>query len=151
MPDITQRKRITTATERKSATIRQLVGLFQNGPMCITQICNSLQVSPSCARSYITDLRNAYVIEVVDIDTSVHVNLGFPIFGLVKNTERVDKFLAVIAANPGKPLTAPKPKYQPDPSRHVHIMSDDENYVFRPSMVRPKHDELFMAFYGRQA
>lgn len=148
MTDITQRKRITTATERKSATIRHLIGLFKNGPMCISKISASLTVAASTARTYIYDLRDAGVIEVVDIDISVHANLGFPIFGLVQNTVHVDKFLAAIAANPGKPLQAPKKKYPHDPSRHFHIMSDDENYYVRPSTIAPKHDDLFNHFFG---
>lgn len=149
MIDITQRKRITTATERKSGMLRDLVDEFRLRNMATYQIAHKVGVSASCARRYITDLSNAGVIEIVDLDMSFHCNTGAPIYGLVKDLAKVDKFCESMKAHPGTPLDTPRHKQPSDPTRHLHVMADDENYYIKPPLYKPKHDELFMRFFGR--
>ncbi len=140
------RTRTTAATQRRIANMHILLAALSTRDMMRDEFCELLHFSPSGARKYIRELREAGVIEVARyVDPSAH-NFGMPVYRLVSGT--ADAFLAETCEVKKAPAVKRRETVATDPSRHMHIMGDDVFYSARSPRVVVARDPLIEAFFG---
>lgn len=123
-------------TLARNENIKRLLVALGQRPMRRDEICDFLHYSPSGGRKYISLLREARVIELVDHEGGRAGYIGMPIYGLTDDSERIAAYLESLAA-PRDPVSSP-PRSQiaiasRDPARHFHIIRDDIAYPVRVS------------------
>jgi len=88
-----ERVRSTSATLRRIENMQKLVAELQNHEMLADEIAWFLKFSPSGARKYIRDLREAGVIELARYIEGTATYLGKAVYQLTPDAERVQAFL----------------------------------------------------------
>ncbi len=148
---MTARTRTTSATQRRTDNMRLLIVELGTREMLADDFCFFLKFSPSGARKYIRDLREAGVIELARYIEGTATYLGKAVYQITPVQLHIDAFLAEIAqphrdaaprrASTGSPHTA-------GPGRHFHIMGDDVRYAIRVSRVKIARDPIVAALFG---
>ena len=91
-----ERVRSTSATLRRIENMQKLIGELSLHEMLADEIAWFLKFSPSGARKYIRDLREAGVIELARYIEGTATYLGQAVYQLTPDPERVKAFLAAI-------------------------------------------------------
>jgi DNA-binding transcriptional ArsR family regulator len=104
--------------EVRVAALRQLIELLRGGEMRAADLRQSLCVSPSGLRNYISILTGASIIELARREPTKFGDVGRPVYRLVAGAERIEQFLtAGTAAVSGKPA-----RDAALPGRLIHLM-----------------------------
>lgn len=139
-------------TAQRIERIRNVVTALLAGDLVREELTNVLQVSPSGARKFITELREAGVISFARYVDGTATAPGAPVFTLALTAEQARAYLAGLEANP--PTRSIKPSKSAfsvasrDPSRRFHIMADDAPFSIRVNLTPPMRDPLVAAFFG---
>lgn len=88
--------RKTSATERRVENMQKLVAELVNHDMLADEIAWFLKFSPSGARKYIRDLREAGVVELAHYVESTATYIGKAVYRIASDPERIQAFLAAI-------------------------------------------------------
>lgn len=130
-------------TAERLEKIRKLITALMVRKLARDEIGTLLQVGPSCVRKYLADLRGKVLLTY---------SAGVMVCRLAVSVEEARAYLASISAK-APARTGPQPRSAigialADPSRHIHIMRDDE--AFMPKMIRnlPSHEPMMAHFYG---
>lgn len=127
-------------TAERIAKIRKLLAALLCRPQSRDEVGNLLQVSPSGVRKYLADLRGK--VEQVDIAGRACVRLAMSI-------DEARAYLASLIVPPRPPRTRTALSVaKRDPSRHFHIMEDDEYHQVRVLRKIPQHDPLTVRFFN---
>lgn len=150
---MTPRTRNTIPTRRRLDNLRRLIASFSLSQMEAADICDLLQFSPSGARKYIRDLREARVIEVARYIDGTTKYLGRPLYKLTADQVLITAFMAQLNSElPAAPRSyAPKPIKELGAGCRLHIMADDTHYAVRVSRAPAVRDALVAAFFGPAA
>ncbi|WP_090436942.1 MULTISPECIES: winged helix-turn-helix domain-containing protein [Telluria group] len=149
-----ERVRSTSATLRRIENMQKLVAELQNHEMLADEIAWFLKFSPSGARKYIRDLREAGVIELARYIEGTATYLGKAVYQLTPDAERVQAFLAAIAqpkregAPPRKERPSLREQSMAGNGRHFHILADDTHYAIRVNRGPVQRDPLVAALFG---
>lgn len=148
------RSRDTCKTRVRLDNIRRLLAELAMRELLADDICDLLKYSPSGARKYIRDLREAGVLELSRYVDGTATYLGKALYRLTPDAERVRMFLAEL----GHPLQGgtPRPKSSAtripqavsSGGRHFHILADDTHYAVRLSSAPAVRDPLVAALFG---
>ena len=122
-----ERVRSTSATLRRIENMQKLIGELSMHEMLADEIAWFLKFSPSGARKYIRDLREAGVIELARYIEGTATYLGKAVYQLTPDPERVRAFLAAIVQPKREGATAQGPS---GPARAKHGRQ-------RPSLPHP--------------
>jgi hypothetical protein len=149
-----ERVRSTSATLRRIENMQKLIGELSLHEMLADEIAWFLKFSPSGARKYIRDLRDAGVIELARYIEGTATYLGKAVYQLTPDPERVRAFLAAIV-QPKREGVAPR-KDRPGlreqsmagNGRHFHILADDTHYAIRVNRGPVMRDPLVAALFG---
>jgi len=139
-------------TAQRIERIRNVVTALLAGDLVREELTDVLQVSPSGARKYIADLREAGCIALARYADGTTTSLGAPVYTLAMTAKEAQAYLDSLAAN--LPARAIKPSNSAfsiasrDPSRRFHIMADDAPYQIRISRIPVMRDPLVAAFFG---
>lgn len=147
---MTPRTRNTQLTRRRLDAMRGLVGEFGVRQMDAADICDFLQFSPSGARKYIRDLREARVIEIARYIDGTEKYLGRPLYKLTADQVILAAFMAQLNSElPAAPRShAPKQPKELGAGCRLHIMVDDKHYPVRVSRAPAVRDSLVTALFG---
>lgn len=154
---MTRTRHVThSRTTARLEKIRKLIAALQLGQLMREDIANLLQLSPSGVRKYIADLREAGVMEIARFVDGTATFLGYPEYRLTPDFSRVQDYLAALDAAPvcaRKEKTSELVQAQRNPSRHFHILADDEHYAIRVSRAPAAPDPMALppAFFARTA
>ncbi|WP_165391023.1 MULTISPECIES: winged helix-turn-helix domain-containing protein [Pseudoduganella] len=149
-----ERVRSTSATLRRIENMQKLIGELQQHEMLADEIAWFLKFSPSGARKYIRDLREAGVIELARYIEGTATYLGKAVYRLTPDAERVQAFLAAIAQpkREGTPPRKERPSLREQSmagsGRHFHILADDTHYAIRVNRGPVTRDPLVAALFG---
>ena len=149
-----ERVRSTSATLRRIENMQRLIGELSVHEMLADEIAWFLKFSPSGARKYIRDLRDAGVIELARYIEGTATYLGKAVYQLSPDPERVRAFLAAIVQPKRDGVVARKDRMgQRDQSlsgsgRHFHILADDTHYAIRVNRGPVTRDPLVAALFG---
>ena len=149
-----ERVRSTSATLRRIENMQKLIAELQNHEMLADEIAWFLKFSPSGARKYIRDLRDAGVIELARYIEGTATYLGKAVYQLTPDAERVKAFLAAIAqpkregAPPRKERPSLREQSMAGSGRHFHILADDTHYAIRVNRGPVTRDPLVAALFG---
>lgn len=149
-----ERVRSTSATQRRIENMQKLIGELQNHEMLADEIAWFLKFSPSGARKYIRDLREAGVIELARYIEGTATYLGKAVYQLTPDAERVKAFLAAIVqpkregAPPRKERPSLREQNMAGNGRHFHILADDTHYAIRVNRNPVARDPLVAALFG---
>jgi hypothetical protein len=102
-----ERVRSTSATQRRIENMQKLIGELSTHEMLADEIAWFLKFSPSGARKYIRDLREAGVIELARYIEGTATYLGKAVYQISPDPERVKAFLAAIV-QPKREGAAPR-------------------------------------------
>jgi hypothetical protein len=149
-----ERIRSTSATQRRIENMQKLINELMQHEMLADEIAWFLKFSPSGARKYIRDLREAGVIELARYIEGTATYLGKAVYQICPDKERVQAFLAAI--NQPKREGAPPRKERPGlreqamagTGRHFHILADDTHYAIRVNRSPVARDPLVTALFG---
>jgi DNA-binding Lrp family transcriptional regulator len=149
-----ERVRSTSATQRRIENMQKLIGELAQHEMLADEIAWFLKFSPSGARKYIRDLRDAGVIELARYIEGTATYLGKAVYQISPDPERVKAFLAAIV-QPKREGVAPR-KERPGlreqnmagTGRHFHILADDTHYAIRMNRTPVTRDPLVAALFG---
>lgn len=149
-----ERVRSTSATMRRIENMQKLIGELQLHEMLADEIAWFLKFSPSGARKYIRDLREAGVIELARYVEGTATYLGKAVYQLTPDPERVRAFLAAIVQpkREGAPARKERPGLREQAmagaGRHFHILADDTHYAIRVNRGPVMRDPLVAALFG---
>jgi DNA-binding Lrp family transcriptional regulator len=149
-----ERVRSTSATLRRIENMQKLVAELQQHEMLADEIAWFLKFSPSGARKYIRDLRDAGVIELARYIEGTATYLGKAVYQLTPDPERVKTFLAAIVqpkregAPPRKERPSLREQAMAGAGRHFHILADDTHYAIRVNRAPVTRDPLVAALFG---
>jgi len=149
-----ERVRSTSATLRRIENMQKLIGELQLHEMLADEIAWFLKFSPSGARKYIRDLREAGVIELARYVEGTATYLGKAVYQLTPDPERVAAFLAAIVqpkregAPPRKERPGLREQAMAGSGRHFHILADDTHYAIRVNRGPVMRDPLVAALFG---
>jgi DNA-binding Lrp family transcriptional regulator len=149
-----ERVRSTSATLRRIENMQKLVAELQQHEMLADEIAWFLKFSPSGARKYIRDLRDAGVIELARYIEGTATYLGKAVYQLTPDPERVKTFLAAIVQpkRDGVPPRKERPSLREQAmagaGRHFHILADDTHYAIRVNRGPVTRDPLVAALFG---
>jgi DNA-binding Lrp family transcriptional regulator len=152
-----ERVRSTSATLRRIENMQKLIAELQNHEMLADEIAWFLKFSPSGARKYIRDLRDAGVIELARYIEGTATYLGKAVYQLTPDAERVKAFLAAIVqpkregAPPRKERPSLREQSMAGSGRHFHILADDTHYAIRVNRGPVMRDPLVAALFGAPA
>ncbi|WP_426111498.1 ArsR family transcriptional regulator [Massilia sp. PWRC2] len=149
-----ERVRSTSATQRRIENMQKLIGELSTHEMLADEIAWFLKFSPSGARKYIRDLREAGVIELARYIEGTATYLGKAVYQISPDPDRVKAFLAAIV-QPKREGVAPR-KERPGlreqamagSGRHFHILADDTHYAIRVNRSPVARDPLVAALFG---
>lgn len=149
-----ERVRSTSATLRRIENMQKLIGELAQHEMLADEIAWFLKFSPSGARKYIRDLREAGVIELARYIEGTATYLGKAVYQLTPDPERVRTFLAAIVqpkregAPPRRERPALRDQVMAGNGRHFHILADDTHYAIRVNRAPVARDPLVAALFG---
>ena len=149
-----ERVRSTSATLRRIENMQKLIGELSVHEMLADEIAWFLKFSPSGARKYIRDLRDAGVIELARYIEGTATYLGKAVYQLSPEPERVRAFLAAIVqpkrdgAAPRKDRPGLREQSMAGNGRHFHILADDTHYAIRVNRGPVTRDPLVAALFG---
>ncbi|WP_017876677.1 MULTISPECIES: winged helix-turn-helix domain-containing protein [unclassified Janthinobacterium] len=149
-----ERVRSTSATLRRIENMQKLIGELSLHEMLADEIAWFLKFSPSGARKYIRDLRDAGVIELARYIEGTATYLGKAVYQLTPDPERVRAFLAAIVqpkregAAPRKDRPGLREQSMAGNGRHFHILADDTHYAIRVNRGPVMRDPLVAALFG---
>jgi hypothetical protein len=149
-----ERVRSTSATLRRIENMQKLIGELSGHEMLADEIAWFLKFSPSGARKYIRDLREAGVIELARYIEGTATYLGKAVYQLTPDPERVRAFLAAIVqpkregAAPRKDRPGVREQSMAGSGRHFHILADDTHYAIRVNRGPVTRDPLVAALFG---
>src|SRR5450830_1610990 len=149
-----ERVRSTSATLRRIENMQKLIGELSMHEMLADEIAWFLKFSPSGARKYIRDLREAGVIELARYVEGTATYLGKAVYQLTPDPERVKAFLAAIVqpkregAAPRKERPGLREQAMAGTGRHFHILADDSHYAIRVNRSPVARDPLVAALFG---
>ena len=134
--------------------MQKLIGELQTHEMLADEIAWFLKFSPSGARKYIRDLREAGVIELARYIEGTATYLGKAVYRISPDPERVKAFLAAICqpkregAAPRKERPGLREQSMAGSGRHFHILADDTHYAIRVNRSPVTRDPLVAALFG---
>ncbi len=143
-----ERVRSTSATQRRIENMQKLIGELAD------EIAWFLKFSPSGARKYIRDLRDAGVIELARYIEGTATYLGKAVYQISPDPERVKAFLSAIVqpkregAAPRKERPGLREQNMAGAGRHFHILADDTHYAIRMNRTPVTRDPLVAALFG---
>ena len=149
-----ERVRSTSATQRRIENMQKLINELMDHEMLADEIAWFLKFSPSGARKYIRDLREAGVIELARYVEGTATYLGKAVYQISPDPERVQAFLAAIAqpkregAPPRKERPGLREQAMAGAGRHFHILADDTHYAIRVNRNPVSRDPLVTALFG---
>jgi DNA-binding Lrp family transcriptional regulator len=149
-----ERVRSTSATQRRIENMQKLIGELSTHEMLADEIAWFLKFSPSGARKYIRDLRDAGVIELARYIEGTATYLGKAVYQISPDPERVKTFLSAIVQpkREGAPARKERPgsreQAMSGTGRHFHILADDTHYAIRMSRTPVMRDPLVAALFG---
>jgi hypothetical protein len=149
-----ERVRSTSATLRRIENMQKLIAELQQHEMLADEIAWFLKFSPSGARKYIRDLREAGVIELARYIEGTATYLGKAVYQLTPDAERVKQFLGAISqpkregAPPRKERPSLRDQAMAGAGRHFHILADDTHYAIRVNRAPVTRDPLVAALFG---
>lgn len=149
-----ERVRSTSATLRRIENMQKLIGELALHEMLADEIAWFLKFSPSGARKYIRDLREAGVIELARYIEGTATYLGKAVYRLTPDPDRVRAFLAAIVqpkregAPPRKERPGVREQNMAGAGRHFHILADDTHYAIRVNRGPVMRDPLVAALFG---
>jgi len=149
-----ERVRSTSATLRRIENMQKLIGELSMHEMLADEIAWFLKFSPSGARKYIRDLREAGVIELARYIEGTATYLGKAVYQLTPDPDRVKAFLAAIVqpkregAPPRKERPGIREQSMAGAGRHFHILADDTHYAIRVNRGPVMRDPLVAALFG---
>jgi DNA-binding Lrp family transcriptional regulator len=149
-----ERVRSTSATLRRIENMQKLIGELSMHEMLADEIAWFLKFSPSGARKYIRDLREAGVIELARYIEGTATYLGKAVYQLTPDPDRVRAFLAAIVqpkregAPPRKERPGLREQHMAGSGRHFHILADDTHYAIRVNRAPVMRDPLVAALFG---
>lgn len=149
-----ERIRSTSATLRRIENMQKLIGELSMHEMLADEIAWFLKFSPSGARKYIRDLREAGVIELARYIEGTATYLGKAVYQLTPDPDRVRAFLAAIVqpkregAPPRKERPSLREQNMAGNGRHFHILADDTHYAIRVNRGPVMRDPLVAALFG---
>ncbi|MBJ7309273.1 winged helix-turn-helix transcriptional regulator [Rugamonas sp. CCM 8940] len=149
-----ERVRSTSATLRRIENMQKLIGELSMHEMLADEIAWFLKFSPSGARKYIRDLREAGVIELARYIEGTATYLGKAVYQLTPDPDRVRAFLAAIVqpkregAPPRKERPGLREQHMAGSGRHFHILADDTHYAIRVNRGPVMRDPLVAALFG---
>jgi DNA-binding Lrp family transcriptional regulator len=149
-----ERVRSTSATQRRIENMQKLINELSNHEMLADEIAWFLKFSPSGARKYIRDLREAGVIELARYIEGTATYLGKAVYQISPDPERVKAFLAAICqpkregAAPRKERPGLREQNMAGSGRHFHILADDTHYAIRVNRSPVARDPLVAALFG---
>ncbi len=149
-----ERVRSTSATLRRIENMQKLIGELSVHEMLADEIAWFLKFSPSGARKYIRDLRDAGVIELARYIEGTATYLGKAVYQITPDPERVRVFLAAIVqpkrdgAAPRKDRPGLREQSMAGNGRHFHILADDTHYAIRINRGPVMRDPLVAALFG---
>ena len=149
-----ERVRSTSATLRRIENMQKLIGELSVHEMLADEIAWFLKFSPSGARKYIRDLRDAGVIELARYIEGTATYLGKAVYQITPDPERVRAFLAAIVqpkrdgAAPRKDRPGLREQSMAGSGRHFHILADDTHYAIRVNRGPVMRDPLVAALFG---
>jgi DNA-binding Lrp family transcriptional regulator len=149
-----ERVRSTSATQRRIENMQKLIGELSTHEMLADEIAWFLKFSPSGARKYIRDLREAGVIELARYIEGTATYLGKAVYQISPDPERVKAFLAAIVqpkregAAPRKERPGLREQAMAGTGRHFHILADDTHYAIRVNRSPVARDPLVAALFG---
>lgn len=149
-----ERVRSTSATQRRIENMQKLINELMDHEMLADEIAWFLKFSPSGARKYIRDLREAGVIELARYVEGTATYLGKAVYQISPDPERVQSFLAAIAqpkregAPPRKERPGLREQAMAGAGRHFHILADDTHYAIRVNRNPVARDPLVTALFG---
>lgn len=149
-----ERVRSTSATQRRIENMQKLINELMDHEMLADEIAWFLKFSPSGARKYIRDLREAGVIELARYVEGTATYLGKAVYQISPDPERVKSFLAAIAqpkregAPPRKERPGLREQAMAGTGRHFHILADDTHYAIRVNRNPVGRDPLVTALFG---
>ena len=149
-----ERVRSTSATLRRIENMQKLIGELSMHEMLADEIAWFLKFSPSGARKYIRDLREAGVIELARYIEGTATYLGKAVYQLTPDPDRVKAFLAAIVqpkregAPPRKERPGIREQSMAGAGRHFHILADDTHYAIRVNRGPVQRDPLVAALFG---
>jgi hypothetical protein len=109
------------------------------------QIAGLLGMGPSGARKYVADLNGLTSLTFVGAEQ---------FHRWTANANKTRAFMASLDALAARPMRAPRTALSiatRDPSRHFHILADDEHFSVRVSRCAPARDPMALpvAFFGQ--
>ena len=149
-----ERVRSTSATQRRIENMQKLIGELMTHEMLADEIAWFLKFSPSGARKYIRDLREAGVIELARYIEGTATYLGKAVYRISPDPDRVQAFLAAIVqpkregAPPRKERPGAREQSMAGAGRHFHILADDTHYAIRVNRNPVARDPLVAALFG---
>jgi DNA-binding Lrp family transcriptional regulator len=149
-----ERVRSTSATQRRIENMQKLIGELQTHEMLADEIAWFLKFSPSGARKYIRDLREAGVIELARYIEGTATYLGKAVYRISPDPDRVKAFLGAICqpkregAAPRKERPGLREQSMAGTGRHFHILADDTHYAIRVNRSPVTRDPLVAALFG---
>jgi hypothetical protein len=149
-----ERVRSTSATLRRIENMQKLIGELSVHEMLADEIAWFLKFSPSGARKYIRDLRDAGVIELARYIEGTATYLGKAVYQLTPDPERVRAFLSAIVQPkregvvPRKERPGLREQSMAGNGRHFHILADDTHYAIRVNRGPVMRDPLVAALFG---
>lgn len=150
MTDPIQRQRNTSRTQRRAENMRKLIERFEGASMTCGDVADFFGFSASGARKYLLDLRITGVIELSHREGITDTFIGTPVWKLADDLEAREKFLLGLGAFRSDTVKniAPRIKAKDDPTRHIHILADDQHYSVKASRAPVVRDPLIAAFFG---
>ena len=149
-----ERVRSTSATLRRIENMQKLIHELSAHEMLADEIAWFLKFSPSGARKYIRDLRDAGVIELARYIEGTATYLGKAVYQISPDPDRVKAFLAAIVqpkregAAPRKERPGLREQNMAGSGRHFHILADDTHYAIRVNRNPVARDPLVAALFG---
>lgn len=122
--------------------IRKLVTALQERSLTSGEIGTLLEVSASSVRNYLAVLQGKHTHAL---------DAGRPVFTWILGEDATSAYLAILAATPlrkAAPPRSPLARAKCDPSRHFHILGDDEHIAIRVSRAAPARDWAVAALFG---
>ncbi len=142
-------------TQARIDNLKLLIATMgERGEMLRDDIGELLHFTPSGVRKYVAELREASLIELARYADGTATFLGWPVYKLVDDEQRVSEFIASLDAGgvskrgPGSAKKSQLAVAQRMAGRHFHILSDDTHYAVRVSRTPPFRDPLVAALFG---
>lgn len=140
-------------TRARIDNIKRLVAALGAGDMLRDDIGELFGFSPSGVRKYVKDLIEHQIIEFVRHVDPTEKSLGIPLYRLNPDALKVAAFLAALdlgqLEQPGAGRHTLLSAALADPSRHFHVLQDDEACFPRLHRWRiPAPDPLLAALFG---